>query len=319
MNYNNLEQINNIYDDINKKNEKEYEDRISLIYDKHKDLKEIRQKLISSKINIAKCKIKNDTDNLKLLEKENIELESKYNSLLKEYNLNENDLERHYDCNICKDTGFVNGEKCKCYIEKEIEIIKKISHFDESDSVINKFDINVYKQDLLSVERTKYIEYMVSKFSDIKDMLLENKKNNKSINIFISGKTGTGKTFLSRYIGETLLNNNKTVIYITVNELLNEVFKNFNSENKNDNRLLSYIEDCDMLILDDLGKENITDFTIRYIYNLIDDRLNQKKSTIVCSCLNFTEINDSYDEGLTTRLFNYFYSIRLDGIDLRRV
>lgn len=319
MNYNNLEQINNIYDDINQKNEKEYENRISLIYDKHKDLKEIRQKLISSKINIAKCKIKNDINNLKMLEKENIDLESKYISLLKEYNLNENDLERHYDCNICKDTGLVNGEKCKCYVEKEIEIIKKISHFDDSDSVINKFDINVYKQDLLSVERTKYIEYMVSKFSDIKDMLLENKKNNKSINIFISGKTGTGKTFLSRYIGETLLNNNKTVIYITVNELLNEVFKNFNSENKNDNRLLSYIEDCDMLILDDLGKENITDFTIRYIYNLIDDRLNQKKSIIVCSCLNFTEINDSYDEGLTTRLFNYFYSIRLDGIDLRRV
>ena len=44
MNYNNLEQINNIYDDINKKNEKEYEDRISLIYDKHKDLKGSKSK-----------------------------------------------------------------------------------------------------------------------------------------------------------------------------------------------------------------------------------------------------------------------------------
>ena len=315
----NIEQINTIYNDINQRNDKEYEDRINDIYTKHPDLASIRKSIIDLKVKLAKSNILNDVANAKACEKELATATSQYEKLLKNYNLTEYDLEKHYDCADCKDTGFIDGKKCHCYIDKEMEVYKKISNFDTYQDILDKFNLNVYKQNLMSVEAIPYFEYMINKLSTIKEMLLDFTKHNKPINIFISGKTGNGKTYLSRFIGQNLLNSHKTVIYITVNDLMNVVFKNMNSDNKKDSVLLDYITDCDMLILDDLGKENVTDFSIRYIYNLIDNRLNNQKSTIVCSQHNFAEISDFYDEGLTTRLCNYFYPIRLDGKDLRAI
>ena len=171
----------------------------------------------------------------------------------------------------------------------------------------------------MSVENSSYFEYMVSKLSTIKEMILEHNKLNKPINIYISGKTGTGKTFLSRFIGQSLLNNHKTVIYITANDLMNAVFSNISNDKTKENILLDYIDECDVLILDDLGKENVNDFSIRYIYNLIDTRLNNKQSTIVCTQHNLSEISEIYEEGLTPRLYNYFFPIRLAGKDLRGI
>ena len=238
---------------------------------------------------------------------------------LKDNGLTESDLERHYDCNDCKDTGFIDGKKCHCYIQKEIEIFNQISNFNNYKDILDKFTLNVYKQNEQSIEAIPYFEYMVDKFSIINEKLLENAKNNEPLNIFLSGKTGTGKTFLSRYIEKNMINNNKSVIYISVNDLLNVVFKDFSSDNNETNPLLDYINDCDMLILDDLGKENISTFTIKYIYNLIDNRLTHNKSTIVCSQHNYTEISEVYDESLTTRLYNYFITVRLEGKDLRGI
>ena len=319
MIYDNIEQINAIYERINKKNDDEYENRILKIYKKYPDLEEIRKKIIDFKVRIAKFNILNDDKKVTKYQKELDENILKYNQSLKLYNLKESDFEKHYDCCDCKDTGFINGIKCHCYIDKEISIYKKLSNFDNYDDILDRFSLNVYKQNIMSVETTSYFEYMVSKLSSIKEMILEFKKFNKPINIFISGKTGTGKTFLSRFIGQSLLNIRKTVIHITVNDLMNAVFDSMSNNNKKRNILLDYIEDCDVLILDDLGKENVNDYSIRYIYNLIDTRLNNKQSTIICSQHNLTEISTIYDEGFTPRLYNYFFPIRLDGKDLRGI
>lgn len=316
---NDIQQINTIYDNINKRNEAEYENRIEKIYEDHKDLAELRKKLIKAKIELTKNSLIKDNQLIKQNEQELNTILADYNKCLKDNGLTESDLERHYDCNDCKDTGFIDGKKCHCYIQKEIEIFNQISNFNNYKDILDKFTLNVYKQNEQSIEAIPYFEYMVDKFSIINEKLLENAKNNEPLNIFLSGKTGTGKTFLSRYIEKNMINNNKSVIYISVNDLLNVVFKDFSSDNNETNPLLDYINDCDMLILDDLGKENISTFTIKYIYNLIDNRLTHNKSTIVCSQHNYTEISEVYDESLTTRLYNYFITVRLEGKDLRGI
>ena len=319
MSYDNIEKINTIYDKINNKNDNEYENRLEDLYKKYPDIATTRKNIISLKVQIAKSNILNEIDKATEYQKELDANISKYNQLLKVNNLKESDFEKHYDCADCKDTGFIDGKKCHCYIDKEIEVYKKLSNFDNYKNILDNFNLNVYKQNIMSVENSSYFEYMVSKLSTIKEMILEHNKLNKPINIYISGKTGTGKTFLSRFIGQSLLNNHKTVIYITANDLMNAVFSNISNDKTKENILLDYIDDCDVLILDDLGKENVNDFSIRYIYNLIDTRLNNKQSTIVCTQHNLSEISEIYEEGLTPRLYNYFFPIRLAGKDLRGI
>ena len=319
MSYDNIEKINTIYDKINNKNDNEYENRLEDLYKKYPDIATTRKNIISLKVQIAKSNILNEIDKATEYQKELDLAVSNYTQLLKVNNLKESDFEKHYDCADCKDTGFIDGKKCHCYIDKEIEVYKKLSNFDNYKNILDNFNLNVYKQNIMSVENSSYFEYMVSKLSTIKEMILEHNKLNKPINIYISGKTGTGKTFLSRFIGQSLLNNHKTVIYITANDLMNAVFSNISNDKTKENILLDYIDDCDVLILDDLGKENVNDFSIRYIYNLIDTRLNNKQSTIVCTQHNLSEISEIYEEGLTPRLYNYFFPIRLAGTDLRGI
>ena len=319
MSYDNIEKINTIYDKINNKNDNEYENRLEDLYKKYPDIATTRKNIISLKVQIAKSNILNEIDKATEYQKELDANISKYNQLLKVNNLKESDFEKHYDCADCKDTGFIDGKKCHCYIDKEIEVYKKLSNFDNYKNILDNFNLNVYKQNIMSVENSSYFEYMVSKLSTIKEMILEHNKLNKPINIYISGTTGTGKTFLSRFIGQSLLNNHKTVIYITANDLMNAVFSNISNDKTKENILLDYIDECDVLILDDLGKENVNDFSIRYIYNLIDTRLNNKQSTIVCTQHNLSEISEIYEEGLTPRLYNYFFPIRLAGKDLRGI
>ena len=319
MSYDNIEKINTIYDKINNKNDNEYENRLEDLYKKYPDIATTRKNIISLKVQIAKSNILNEIDKATEYQKELDLAVSNYTQLLKVNNLKESDFEKHYDCADCKDTGFIDGKKCHCYIDKEIEVYKKLSNFDNYKNILDNFNLNVYKQNIMSVENSSYFEYMVSKLSTIKEMILEHNKLNKPINIYISGKTGTGKTFLSRFIGQSLLNNHKTVIYITANDLMNAVFSNISNDKTKENILLDYIDECDVLILDDLGKENVNDFSIRYIYNLIDTRLNNKQSTIVCTQHNLSEISEIYEEGLTPRLYNYFFPIRLAGKDLRGI
>ena len=319
MSYDNIEKINTIYDKINNKNDNEYENRLEDLYKKYPDIATTRKNIISLKVQIAKSNILNEIDKATEYQKELDLAVSNYTQLLKVNNLKESDFEKHYDCADCKDTGFIDGKKCHCYIDKEIEVYKKLSNFDNYKNILDNFNLNVYKQNIMSVENSSYFEYMVSKLSTIKEMILEHNKLNKPINIYISGKTGTGKTFLSRFIGQSLLNNHKTVIHITANDLMNAVFSNISNDKTKESILLDYIDDCDVLILDDLGKENVNDFSIRYIYNLIDTRLNNKQSTIVCTQHNLSEISEIYEEGLTPRLYNYFFPIRLAGKDLRGI
>ena len=40
-------------------------------------------------------------------------------------------LEEKYDCPLCRDTGFVDGHKCRCFRQKEIEVLYDHSHLQE--------------------------------------------------------------------------------------------------------------------------------------------------------------------------------------------
>jgi DNA replication protein DnaC len=75
--------------------------------------------------------------------------------------------------------------------------------------------------------------------------------------------------------------------------------------------------DCDLLILDDLGTEIINQFTATVLYNVINTRLNRKKSTIINTNFTSDELQQKYASRITSRLLGEYRQLPFVGRDVR--
>jgi DNA replication protein DnaC len=75
--------------------------------------------------------------------------------------------------------------------------------------------------------------------------------------------------------------------------------------------------DADLLIIDDLGTELTNQFTVSVLYDIVDTRINARKSTMISTNLNHAELRKRYWDRVTSRLFGEYKPLLFDGIDVR--
>lgn len=80
---------------------------------------------------------------------------------------------------------------------------------------------------------------------------------------------------------------------------------------------VSYILNCDLLILDDLGTELNNSFTSSQLYRVIDFRLIHQKSTIISTNLSFDDLREQYSERIFSRITSSYSLLKLTGDDIR--
>lgn len=310
VNIKNYDDIKREYELIRQLNLNKYLTRKEKVYKDNPELKKLDDEILSEYVKLIKeisddkkeSSFTNGIDTLK----------NKKNKYLEEKGIDANYLDMIYTCDKCKDTGFVDGKKCKCYIQKEIKMFDKISHFSEYVKEDNFANMNVklYNQDIIMADgKTKYKDYMKRVLEHIADTLKNIDK--ESYNALFVGATGTGKTFLSRCIGAEYMKRNKTVLYINVNEYLDSLKPDGESLEK-------YAIICDLFILDDLGTENVSDFVDSKLNYIIDKRIQDKKSTIISTNLMPDEMKKRYLNSMISRIMNVYTKINFYGEDLRR-
>ena len=141
-----LDDIRSEYERIRQENILRSDEKRSKIYSDYPELKELDFKIFSTVSNI----FNSSKDSEKAIHYTD-ELE-KYRGIridyLKEHNIKDDYREVEYTCKKCRDTGFINGKKCSCYIEKEIELLDNISNFKKyiEDDNFDKLDMSYYKQ-----------------------------------------------------------------------------------------------------------------------------------------------------------------------------
>ena len=88
---------------------------------------------------------------------------------------------------------------------------------------------------------------------------------------------------------------------------------------KDDESCLLYeqIHQCDLLIIDDLGTERNTDFVVSQLFVCLNDRILNRKSTIISTNLTLEEIKTNYTERTFSRISNHYKILRLAGDDIR--
>jgi len=115
--------------------------------------------------------------------------------------------------------------------------------------------------------------------------------------LYIEGTNGTGKTHLAAAIALQLIREGIPVVCKTSIELLDDIKKAFDDNQVSEYDILKVYKQVDLLIIDDLGKEQCTDWSMSILYSILNDRYEDLKPTIITT--NFNE--ESLIRNLTPR------------------
>ncbi len=235
-------------------------------------------------------------------------LKSEIEKYIKENNITL-PTETHH-CNLCNDSGYVESDgkqkRCECF-EKMImeeslkeDCINSTKSFDDFNE--NIFDSNV-KNDVIKIKN-----FLIS-YSEAFPSV-------KKPNIFLTGNTGTGKTFLMSCLYYELKKRNVSSLFITAGKLFDILRKYAFNQIPDIDALLN----VDILLIDDLGTEPMfNNITNEYLFLLINERIRYQKPILISTNLLPIEIKNHYNERISSRLLDKSITniISLPGSDLR--
>lgn len=298
----------------------EMEERLRHIYAKCPRLLEISQQLPTASASLAKAKITGNAQEALKAQASIDALRKERTALLASLHYTLKDLQPKYSCPDCKDTGYLDGNrKCHCFEQAGISLLYEQSGIRDrlEKENFSTFDINRYSDapnpllggmsNRTHMQRLRLIyEKYACQFEDGSPSLL------------IFGNPGVGKTFLCNCIAKVVLDRGFSVLYMTAPEFFESAMQRFHSntnDDSNDND--SYALTCSLLIIDDLGTENLTPFVISQLFHVINSRDLAKKTTIISTNLSPDQLQNTYTERISSRLMGQYTAIPIFGDDLR--
>lgn len=249
------------------------------------------------------------------LAKYNLELQTKRRELLKENGFAEDFLLPAYTCPICKDTGVKDNAPCGCYQSLLRELayreLAKTTPLQLCD--FSTFSLNAYS-DKPDTNGVVPREEMLTIYERCKTYAESFSANSASL--FFFGATGLGKTHLSLAIADRVIQKGFGVVYGTAQNLLTRLEKErFGRIEDTDTE--SMLLDCDLLILDDLGTEFTTGFTVAAVYNILNTRELSGKPTIINTNLSLSELEQKYSSRISSRILGKYEIYQFVGADQR--
>lgn len=339
-----IENLNSLlieYEQKRIKAEFDLEKRKKELYKKYPRLEEIEEQI--SQIAIKQTKeilnyqlkketLKKDKNSIiKELESRIKKLKEEKERILKEANIKETYLKPIYECDKCKDTGYIRSDlsetvMCKCLKQKLINVsYNKSNLVNLQNQNFEEFNDKIFS-DEINIERYKFKISPRKNINNIKrasEKFIEDFDNTETKNLLFSGNTGLGKSYMSNCIANELLKKGKTVLYQTAPVLLEKIIDNKFSKYKtkemvdfNDRTL-----DVDLLIIDDLGTECLNSMKLSELFTILNTRLlslnNKPTKTIISTNLNIEQIFNIYEERIGSRIAGYYDIYYFFGEDLR--
>lgn len=214
-----------------------------------------------------------------------------------------------FECKMCDDSGYIEGLKiCQC-----VKNMVANSRYTQSslakglaDKSFGNFVLDYYPEN--SKLQMEGILNGCKRYA-------EAFPNDSSAGLLFMGGTGLGKTHLSAAIANTVAARGYSVLY----ESAQQIFDTCDAVrfNRLDLAEKEKYEKCSLLIIDDLGAECITQYSVSSIVSLIDNRIVNGKSTIINTNLTPNAIGKTYGERLLSRLLGEFRVLQFVGKDIR--
>lgn len=287
-----------------KKEEYRYEKALNEAKEKFPRINEIDSQLARIGASLLSFAMRGDNIELEKCKKESQALTEEKNSLLEKAGVKDKQI----FCKVCADTGYVSGKLCECIktVAKELAV-KQLSDSMPLNSVgFDKFELRYYP------------ENAQEKMEKILDFSLDyaNNFSLKSENLLFMGKSGLGKTHLSLSIVKSVTEKGFNVVYGSAQSLFSAAEKERFSYS-GDTEKLDQIMEADLLVIDDLGTEFMTNYVQSLFYDIVNSRLLKSLPTVINTNLSFEELESRYTPRITSRLIGEYTVKNFTGNDIR--
>ncbi len=287
-----------------KKAEYNYEKAVNKASEEAPRIKDINTELSAIGASLMMAALSGDNKKINELKKQSEALSKEKKQLLKKAGVKEKDC----FCKVCEDSGYVGGSLCECIksIAKEIALSKMAEKMPIDKCSFDNFDINYYPDEV----RTKMQN--IFKFSK---EYADNFSGN-SENLLFMGKSGLGKTHLSIAIIKEAIKKGFNVVYGPAQSLFSQVEKeHFTYSGDSEN--LDILLDADLLVIDDLGTEFMTNFVQSLFYDIVNTRMLSGRPTIINTNLTIEELQNRYTQRIASRFIGEYTIKTFLGNDIR--
>ncbi|MGL4847366.1 MAG: ATP-binding protein [Clostridium sp.] len=308
------------YEDIRTIEKHNLKERIKEVKNKHPEILEIDDEIkkLSVKLPLLILKSTTTEEDIQNLKDKIFDLRAKKIEALVSKGYTPEYLTLHHRCTKCSDTGYIGIKRCSCFKEKLIRLYYKDSAL---ETIVSKYNFNDFDLSLFPNKTDpSYPTQKITPFENMQrvyDFITSQyipKFDYTDVNLLFSGTAGTGKTFLSYCIAKELLDQGHLVVYKTADELIRILADIRFNKNKS---LEDLILNCDLLIIDDLGSEQITEFSKTEFFNLLNKKLLLGKKMIISTNLRADDLDDRYDRRISSRLIGHFKFMIFYTNDLR--
>ena len=242
----------------------------------------------------------------------NEELLSKRAELLRANGYPENYSDVQYECPKCGDSGYVDLKMCDCMKRALTEAGYEASGLGgliRTQSFEN-FSLDYYGG---TPEKRTHMEQTVA----VLRRFSENFDEKTYQNFLLVGSTGLGKTHLSTSVAKAVIERGGDVLYTTALGMIGDFEARRFGEGVGMRHDPARYTDAQLLIIDDLGTEVTNQFTIACLYDVINQRINQRKSTIINTNVFLNELEKRYGERIMSRLLGEYIPRVFEGLDVR--
>lgn len=286
------------------------EERKEQIYDAVPALRDIEDKISAvGRAAVRSASMLDGTEEIIRYKQKYDEFAAEKARILSAAGLSENDFKPKYACSKCGDTGYCAGVMCDCArtLARQYEFDRLNSKMPLKDCTFDTFKLSYYQG-----AAAEKMAAVLSKCRQFAEWFAPGCSG-----LIFMGKTGVGKTHLSLAIANEVLKKGFGVIYGTAQGFLSSIEREHFGRTEGDT--LELLSECDLLIIDDLGAEFATQFTVSAIYNILNGRIMEGKPTVISTNLTPSELAAAYGERISSRIIGNFEPLKFEGNDVRQI
>ena len=146
----------------------------------------------------------------------------------------------------------------------------------------------------------------------------------EGMGLFIHGPVGTGKTYNASAVVAALVLAGRGVVMTSALRILSDVQDTYNTGESTKRELDRYLS-CEILVLDDLGKESASRWSVMTLFDIVDTRYESMLSTIYTSQYSLESLQERLSrahetetaKAIVSRIRETCADVRLYGYDRR--
>ena len=289
------------------------------VYTRSPEFQSLDESISILSVQYGKRLLNGDDHAVESLKSELAMLRKQKDELLRSCGFPSDYLEPSYECSQCRDTGYIDNQKCRCFKAAASRLLYEQSNLKEilKTENFNSFSMKYYSDNYIDPKSGRSsLSVMKDALAVCKDFIRTFDQEHKSL--FLYGSVGVGKTFLSNCIAKELMDAGFSVIYYSAPALFNMfAHSTFHKDDTDAQNIRHYAFDCDLLIIDDLGTEFSNSFIASQLFTCVNERLLNKKSTVISTNLSLDSLADLYTERSFSRITSNYIMLKLIGDDIR--